>query len=290
MEIEARAANLIDSAMQRINFSLQNTVTSSILQQISNEKNLLRKISNLIHLLVICNQRYSSDYNEIYNSVKRMYKDVPYESHKLSEWLQDYFQRQKDEMNNFKIRLNHIQVIIKDLSEKIMINSSKNNIIQSLNEQINELKHKLDLSEEEKKENLQKHAQKIENIKNKLTETEDQLKKSQKEISLLKEKYSDKDKISQSVENLLKETEKIKIDHHNEIQEIKCKLQFEIDTQKEKNCLLRNDLNYALRQKIEYEDKLKTTQDELERKKAECLSLKAILNDHHSEISSFYLN
>jgi hypothetical protein len=56
-------------------------------------------------------------------------------------------------------------------------------------------------------------------------------------------------------------------------------LMFEIETQKEKARIMRNDLNFVLRQKLELENVLSVEQDLLRQKNAECLSLRALLRD-----------
>jgi hypothetical protein len=60
------------------------------------------------------------------------------------------------------------------------------------------------------------------------------------------------------------------------------KLKFEIETQREKSRIMRNDLNFVLRQKHEIESQLCMQQDLVRKKNAECLSLRALLTDHNS--------
>jgi hypothetical protein len=56
-------------------------------------------------------------------------------------------------------------------------------------------------------------------------------------------------------------------------------LQFEISSLKEKCSIMRNDLNYALKQRLDMEKRLSETTTSLEQKNAECLALQAMVRD-----------
>ena len=275
MSIEERAANLIDCAMQRINFHVLNPITANILNQISSEKKLLPKISNLIHLLVICNQISASGYDEIYNTIKKYYKNVPYDYQSLTNWIDEYIKDQKLEIANFRKRLRQIESIIKEITAKITSNSDRN----KLSSQIDELKRKMSASENENEKLMNEKNSIINDLKDQLLRSEGKLADLEIELYKTREKYGKKDNIHQTIEELLNEVKTGKAEYQKKLEEVKHAMQFDIDTLNEKCSLLRNDLNYALRQKFELEDKLKVVQDELCRKNAECTSLRAILND-----------
>lgn len=66
------------------------------------------------------------------------------------------------------------------------------------------------------------------------------------------------------------------------LKETEQKLSFEMETQKEKARIMRNDLNFVLRQKQELESQICVQQDLVRQKSAECHSLRALLRDHDS--------
>lgn len=243
MNIEERALNLINNAMQRIQPSIKNSDALLILHQVSNEHNLLRKISNLIHLLVICNQKQLFLSNELFEIVKKKYPQAPSDPISLSKWLISFLNYQENEIQNFKNRLIQIELIIKKISIKISNNSNN-----SLNDQIRILKQKIIALNDEKKLIA-------ENNNSMINDLEIQLKE-------YKEKFN---------QNQMDQTEECK--------EIKKKMQFQIDSLNEKCLLMRNDLNYALKQKFEFENKNLELHDELKRKNAEIVSLQAIIKD-----------
>lgn len=273
MNIEERALNLINNAMERIKSSIKNPTALTLLHQVSNEQNLLRKISNLIHLLVTCNQNKFYPLNEIYEMVKKKHPEAPSDPQILSKWIVSFLNYQELEIQNFKARLIQIELIIKKISLKI---NSKND---PLLEQIKELKQKITNLDDEKKRSVEERNLIIQDLQNKLKKYKDKYNNNQKEFLLLKNKVSEADKINQTVEILLEETKSTKIHQQEQCEEIKKKMQFKIDMLNEKCSLMRNDLNYALKQKFEIENKYLTLQDELQRKSAEILSLQAIIQD-----------
>jgi hypothetical protein len=56
-------------------------------------------------------------------------------------------------------------------------------------------------------------------------------------------------------------------------------LRFEIETLKEKCRIMRNDLNFVMKQKVEVEAQLAQQRDLFRQKSAECLTLRTMLND-----------
>jgi hypothetical protein len=62
------------------------------------------------------------------------------------------------------------------------------------------------------------------------------------------------------------------------------KLRFEIESLKEKCLIMRNDLNYALRQRLEVETRLLETNALLEEKRTECSSLHEMIRESRRQI------
>jgi septal ring factor EnvC (AmiA/AmiB activator) len=69
------------------------------------------------------------------------------------------------------------------------------------------------------------------------------------------------------------------------IKETEEKLKFDVETQKEKSRIMRNDLNFVLRQKQEVENQLCIQQDLVRQKNAECLSFWALLKDRTTSVN-----
>lgn len=287
MSIEERAINLINNAMQRIKSSIKTPNALILLNKVLNEQSLLHKISNLIHLLVTCNEVQFCTSNEIYEFVKKKHPEAPSDPQALSKWLISFLNYQELEIQNFKTRLIQIELIIKKLSIKI---NNKNN---SLNEQINILKQKIANFDEEKRQISEENNKTIQNLHKELKVFKDKFSNNQKELLLLQTKSFEADKINQTVEILIEEAKKSKIKQQEQCDEVKKKMQFHIDSLNEKNSLMRNDLNYAIKKKFEFENINLTLQDEIQRKNAEILSLQAIIKDlsaSNSKISSSYKN
>lgn len=276
MNIEERALNLIDNAMKRIQSSIKNSASLTLLHQVTNENNLLRKISHLIHLLVTCNQNQFTFSNEIYEIIKKKHPEAPSDPQLLIKWIIDFLNYQDFEIQNFKTRLIQIELIIKKISLKV------NNKSNPLMEQINDLKQKIVALDEEKKRISEENNLVIQDLQRKLKKYKDKYVNNQKEFFLLKSRASEADKINQTVEVLLEETKSTKIKQEEQCEEIKKKMQFKIEMLNEKCSLMRNDLNYALKQKFEIENANLALQDELQRKNAEILSLQAIIKDMNS--------
>jgi septal ring factor EnvC (AmiA/AmiB activator) len=93
---------------------------------------------------------------------------------------------------------------------------------------------------------------------------------------------------NEQIEVLTREIRELKVTNQKYEAKIKVhetttqKLKFEIETQKEKSRIMRNDLNFVLRQKHEIESQLSIQQDLVRQKNAECFSLRALLKDQKS--------
>lgn len=273
MNVEEKAILLIDHAMIRMKNAIDDDIESKFLQTVYNEQNLLRKIENLIHIIVMTNQKKDKTFRDMYDSIKENFPNSPSDPQILANWLLSYLRFQEKTIQSFHIQLNQIQTFIKDISTKIN-NSSLANKHHDLVEENQKLKKRINA--------LVENETAINDLQSKLQDCQKDRDESIAENNKLKLQISSLQNANQSIELLKTKMRDDQVKTETTFNTLQQTLQFQIDTLKEKCSIMRQDLNFSLKQNIELNLTISLLQDEIEQKNAEIKSLKSIIHDYKS--------
>lgn len=273
MNVEEKAILLIDHAMIRMKNAIDDDIESKFLQTVYNEQNLLRKIENLIHFIVMTNQKKDKSFRDMYDSIKENFPNSPSDPQILANWLLSYLRFQEKTIQSFHIQLNQIQTFIKDISTKIN-NSSLANKHHDLVEENQKLKKRINA--------LVENETAINDLQSNLQDCQKDRDESIAENNKLKLQISSLQNANQSIELLKTKMRDDQVKTETTFNTLQQTLQFQIDTLKEKCSIMRQDLNFSLKQNIELNLTISLLQDEIEQKNAEIKSLKSIIHDYKS--------
>lgn len=273
MNVEEKAILLIDNAMIRMKNAIDDDIESKFLQTVYNEQNLLRKIENLIHVIVMTNQKRDKTFRDMYDYIKENIPNSPSDPQILANWLLSYLRFQEKTIQGFHIQLNQIQAFIRDISTKIN-SSSLANKHNDLMEENQKLKKRIN--------ELAENETTINDLQSKLQDCQKERDESITENNKLKLQISSLQNANQSIELFKTKIRDDQVKAETNFSTVQQTLQFQIDTLKEKCLIMRQDLNFSLKQNIELNLTISLLKDEIEQKNAEIKSLKSIIQDYKS--------